>query len=392
MFSEVRNERETPQMNPTFTQDEILRYSRQLIMPQVGLEGQKKLKASSVLIIGAGGLGSPVALYLAAAGIGRIGLVDDDAVEISNLQRQVLHDTVHEGQPKVVCGRERLLAINPTIEVDAILDNFNSRSAQSIAEGYDILVDCSDNFSTRYLVNDLCVLTKRPDVYGAVYRFEGHVSVFDARYGACYRCAFPSAPPVELSPGCDETGVFGVLPGVIGTIQAAEVIKLVLNIGQPLYGKLLVYDALSVSFQTIKISKQKSCKVCREYSQTNNLEFFDKFCPDEMLSLAAEESISAAVLKERLSGANPPLLVDVRNQVELQLSSIPGAYHIPLEKLSDGLKEIDKNKEIVFFCRNGKRSARAVMRLKDRGFTNVKNLAGGINAWVSEFDPQQFRY
>lgn len=379
-------------MDPTFTQDEIFRYSRHLIMPQVGLEGQKKLKNSSVLIVGAGGLGSPVALYLAAAGIGRIGLVDDDAVEISNLQRQILHDTPHEGQPKVISGRERLLAINPNIEVDAILDNFNNRSAQSIAEGYDILVDCSDNFSTRYLVNDLCVLTQRPDVYGAVYRFEGQVSVFDARYGACYRCAFPSAPPAELSPGCDETGVFGILPGVIGTLQAAEVIKLVLNIGQPLYGKMLVYDALSVSFQTIKISKQANCGVCGTHPKINNLISSERFCPDETLTLALQEIITASALKEQMAGINPPLLVDIRNQVELQISSIPGARHIPLEKLPEGLKTVKKNREIVLFCRNGKKSARAVLRLKSNGFTKVKSLAGGINAWVNEFEPKQYRY
>lgn len=379
-------------MTPQFTQDEFFRYSRHLIMPQVGLEGQKKLKGTSVLIIGAGGLGSPVALYLAAAGIGRIGLVDDDAVEISNLQRQILHDTPHEGQPKVASGQERLLALNPTIQVEAILDCFNARSAQKIAEGYDILVDCSDNFATRYLVNDLCVLTHRADVYGAVYRFEGQVSVFDARFGACYRCAFPEPPPAEFSPGCDETGILGVLPGVIGTLQAAEVIKLALNIGQPLFGRLLVYDALSVTFQTIKAAKRDTCKVCGEHPIVTTLESSDQICPDNALSLAPEELISPVNLKERLSGDNPPLLVDVRNLVEQQISVIPSAIHLPPEKLVEGLKSIEKNREIVLFCRTGRRSARSVIQLKARGFRRVKSLAGGINSWVDAVDQEQFKY
>jgi sulfur-carrier protein adenylyltransferase/sulfurtransferase len=379
-------------MTSQLTQEEIFRYSRHLIIPQVGLEGQKKLKSASVLIIGAGGLGSPVALYLAAAGVGRIGLVDDDEVEISNLQRQILHDTPHEGQPKVISGQERLLALNPTIRVEAIQNCFNARSAEKIAEGYEILVDCSDNFATRYLVNDLCVLTHRADVYGAVYRFEGQVSVFDARFGACYRCAFPEPPPPELAPGCAETGIFGVLPGVIGTLQATEVIKLVLNIGQPLYGKLLVYDALSVSFQTIKISKQDACKVCGTNPAVTSLESSEQFCGDDTLSLREEELISAKQLKQCMSEEHPPLLVDVRNLVEQQVSVIPGAIHIAMEKLTEELKGVAKNREIILFCRTGTRSARAVMQLKARGFTNVKNLSGGINAWVDGMDQEQFKY
>lgn len=249
-------------MTNEVSQDEIFRYSRNLVLPKVGLEGQKKLKATSVLIIGAGGLCSPVALYLAAIGIGKIGLVDDDVVEVSNLQRQILHDTPHLGQPKVLSGQERLLALNPTIHVEAIQDRFNGQTGEKIAEGYDILVDCSDNFPTRYLINDLCVLTKRPDVYGAVYRFEGELSVFDARFGSCYRCMFPTPPPAEFSPSCAEAGVFGILPGVIGTLQAAEVLKLALNIGQPLYGKLMVYDALSSTFRVLNVPKQSTCRIC----------------------------------------------------------------------------------------------------------------------------------
>ncbi len=379
-------------MTSQLSQDEIFRYSRHLIIPQVGLEGQKTLKSTSVLIIGAGGLGSPVALYLAAAGVGRLGLVDDDVVEISNLQRQILHDTPHEGQPKVNSGKERLLALNPSIQVEAIPDCFNSRSAEKIAEDYDILVDCSDNFATRYLVNDLCVLTHRADVYGAVYRFEGQVSVFDARFGACYRCAFPEPPPPELSPGCAETGIFGVLPGVIGTLQAVEVLKLALKIGQPLYGKLLIYDALSTSFRTIKISRQDTCKVSGKHPLVTSLESSEHLCGDEKLSLTEDEMISVKELKQRMSEANPPLLVDVRNMVEQQVSVIPGALNIPIEQLQEKLRTIEKNREIVLFCRNGRRSSRAVIQLKARGFTIVKSLAGGINAWVSEVDPGQLRY
>jgi adenylyltransferase/sulfurtransferase len=333
-----------------------------------------------------------VALYLAAAGVGRIGLVDDDAVEVSNLQRQILHNTLQEGQPKVNSGKERLLALNPTIRIEAILDCFNNRSAEKIAEGYDILVDCSDNFATRYLVNDLCVLTQRADVYGAVHRFEGQVSVFDARFGACYRCAFPEPPPPEIAPGCAETGIFGVLPGVIGTLQAVEVLKLALNIGQPLYGKIMVYDALSASFQTIKISKQDTCKVCGSNPVVTSLQSSEHFCGDDSLSLTEEEMVYAKDLKQRMTEANPPLLVDVRNQVEQQVSMIPGAINIPMEQLLEKLKTIDKNREIILFCRTGKRSARAVIQLKTRGFTNAKSLAGGINTWVEVIDPGQPRY
>lgn len=374
------------------SQDEIYRYSRHLIIPEVGLEGQKKLKATSVLIIGAGGLGSPVALYLAAAGIGKIGLVDDDVVDVSNLQRQVMHDTPHEGQPKVYSGRERLLAINPSIQVESVLDCFNGKNAEQIAEGYDILVDCSDNFSTRYLINDLCVLTKRPDVYGAIYRFEGQVSVFDARFGPCYRCVFPDPPPPELSPSCSDAGVFGVLPGVIGTLQATEVIKLALHIGQPLYGKLMIYDALASSFQTLQIPKNPQCRVCAPGAVIDELELSGHFCADEIFTLSRKEMISAVELKERLSSANPPLLVDVRNPVEQQVSRIEGARLIPFDQVLEELKDVAHDREIVVFCRNGRRSARALSLLRTQGFTHVQNLTGGINAWVEEVDLKQYKY
>ena len=258
-------------MTGDLSQDELARYSRHLMIPEVGQEGQRKLKAASVLIVGAGGLGSAVALYLAAAGIGRIGLVDDDVVEISNLQRQVLYVTSEYGKAKVESARERLLALNPTIDVKAIRERFTAESAERIAAGYDILVDCADNFGTRYLVNDLCVLTGRPDVYGAVSRFEGQVSVFDARRGPCYRCLFPVPLPPELTPDNSKMGVLGVLPGVIGTLQATEVIKLILNLGQPLIGRMIAFDALTSTFQTLKVAKSATCRACGQHPAINHL-------------------------------------------------------------------------------------------------------------------------
>ena len=375
------------------TQEEVSRYSRHLMIPQVGLEGQKKLKATSVLIVGAGGLGSPVSLYLAAAGIGRIGLVDNDVVDSSNLQRQILHDTPHAGKPKVISGQERLNALNPYVEVETFCECFNEQTAERIASGYDILVDCTDNFSTRYLINDLCVLTQRPDVYGAIFRFEGQVSVFDARYGPCYRCMFPEPPPPEISPSCAEAGVFGILPGVIGTLQATEVIKLALRIGQPLFGSLLVYDALDASFQKLKLMKQPACRVCGKSRVSKHLVETSQFCKDDsLISLSSYETISPQELAARLSQPNPPLLVDVRNPIEQEVSTIQGSTLIPLDQLIENLDQLDKTREIVVFCRTGKRSARALLLLKRNGFTRVRNLSGGINAWVGQIDSSQFQY
>ena len=376
-----------------FSQEELFRYSRHLMIPEVGLEGQRKLKASSVLIIGAGGLGSPVGLYLAAAGVGRIGLVDDDVIEASNLQRQIMHDSLHIGQLKAESGRERLLALNPFVQVDAFDDCFNEKTANEIAAGYDILVDCSDNFSTRYLINDLCVLTSRPDVYGAVYRFEGQVSVLDARYGPCYRCIFPEPPPPELSPSCSEAGVFGVLPGVIGSLQATEVLKLALGIGSPLYGQMMIYDALDASFQTIKMPKQPECMVCGKAPTITSLVDSKRFCADEdLIVLDASEKISPKELVELLDQPNPPVLVDVRTPIEQQVSVIEGAISIPLEQLSSRLAELDSQRETIVFCRTGRRSARAVQVLRNAGFAHVRNLVGGINAWVQQIRPDLFQY
>lgn len=375
------------------SQQEVFRYSRHLLIPEVGLEGQRKLKSTSVLIIGAGGLGSPVALYLAAAGIGHIGLVDDDVVDASNLQRQVMHDTPHLGQPKVESARERLTALNPFIQVDAIYDCFNHQTAEKIAAGYDILVDCTDNFSTRYLINDLCVLTGRPDIYGAIFRFEGQVSVFDARRGPCYRCIFPEPPPPELAPSCSEAGVLGVVPGVIGSLQATEAIKVALGIGTPLYGKLVLYDGLDESFQTLKLPKQPECPVCGQHPEITSLEESGHFCQDEeFIPILDAEKISPLELNTMMKSSTPPVLIDVRTPVEQQVSRIPGAVSIPYEQLGNHLDELDRDQTIVVFCRVGKRSARALKLLREAGFKQVKNLTGGINAWVEQVSPHSFQY
>lgn len=384
-------------MPAELSQEEILRYSRHLLIPEVGLEGQRKLKSAAVLVVGAGGLGSPVALYLAAAGIGRIGLVDYDAVETSNLQRQVIHATSRLGQSKAESARERMLDLNPHIQVDTYLDWFTAESAEEIASGYDILVDCTDNFPTRYLVNDLCALTGRPDVFGSIFRFEGQASVFDASRGPCYRCLFPEPPPPGLAPTCADGGVFGVLPGTIGTIQAAEVIKLVLEIGEPLIGKLLLYDALDMTFQKIKLRKNPRCRLCGPSPEITHLIDYEEFCgvpaDNHALDLLPQQfQMSAMELAARLHSEAPPFLLDVREPVEQQVSQMTGARLIPLGELAVRLDELERQAEIVVFCRTGTRSARAVQLLAAAGFQRVKNLRGGINAWAAEIEPGVLRY
>ncbi len=384
-------------MLPELSQEEILRYSRHLIIPEVGLEGQRRLKAASVLVVGVGGLGSPVALYLAGAGIGRIGLVDYDLVEASNLQRQVIHDSGRVKQFKAESGRERMLALNPHIQVDAIVEPFVVETAKEIAAGYDILVDCSDNFPTRYLVNDLCALSGRPDVYGAVFRFEGQVCVFDATRGPCYRCLFPAPPPPNLAPPSSDGGVFGILPGTIGTMQAAEVIKLVLGIGEPLLGKLVLYDALDVSFQTVRLGKNPRCRLCGSQPEITALvdtEAFSGVQIDHHLldRLPGEFQITPAELAENLSRGAKPVLLDVREPVEQQVSRLEEAVNIPFGFLASRMEELNREDEIVIFCRTGSRSERAVHILASAGFLHVKNLRGGLNAWASEVEPGMLRY
>ena len=379
-------------MLPELSHKEIHRYSRHLLIPDVGLEGQKKLKAASVLIVGTGGLGSPVALYLAAAGVGRIGLVDYDVVDFSNLQRQVIHGESRLGDLKVESARERMLDINPEIQVDVYNEVINSENAFRIAEPYDIIVDGTDNFPTRYLINDLCVLTGKPNVYGSIFRFDGQASVFDAESGPCYRCLFPEPPPPGLVPSCAEGGVLGVLPGTIGSIQATETLKIILGIGETLVGRLLLYDALDLSFQTVKLHKNPECKVCGEHPEITGLIDYEAFCgvpahDHDEGSAGDEWDITASQLSTRLK-ENPGLrLIDVREPHEREISNLEGSELIPLGQFAARLNELDSAEELVIFCKAGTRSTRALEILASAGFKKVKNLKGGINAWAIDVDP-----
>jgi sulfur-carrier protein adenylyltransferase/sulfurtransferase len=379
-------------MLPKLTHSEIHRYSRHLLIPEVGLEGQSKLKAASVLVIGTGGLGSPVALYLAAAGVGRIGLVDYDVVDFSNLQRQVIHGTSKLGELKVESARERMLDLNPDIQVEVYNEPFTSENAFRIAESYDILIDGTDNFPTRYLVNDVCVLLGKANVYGSIFRFDGQASVFDARRGPCYRCLFPEPPPPGLVPSCAEGGVLGVLPGTIGSLQASEALKLILDIGEPLIGKLLLYNALDMSFDFVKLRKNPGCKVCGDNPEITELIDYEAFCgvpghDHEEGSAGAGWDITAGELAERLKKLEPLHLIDVREPHELEISRLEGAQLIPLGQMAAHLSELDSAREIVLFCKSGTRSTRALELLASAGFRKVKNLKGGINAWAREVDP-----
>jgi len=379
-------------MLPYLSHEEILRYSRHLLIPEVGLEGQKKLKAASVLVIGTGGLGSPVALYLAAAGVGRIGLVDYDVVDFSNLQRQVIHGTSGIGVLKVESARQRMLDLNPDIQVDVYNEPFTSENALRIAADYDVIIDGTDNFPTRYLTNDVCVLLGKPNVYGSIFRFDGQVSVFYAKEGPCYRCLFPEPPPPGLVPSCAEGGVLGVLPGTIGTLQATEALKLILGIGEPLIGKLMLYNALDMSFEFVKLRKNPKCKVCSPEPEITELIDYEAFCGvpghDRDEGSAGEGwDISAPDLARRLQQGNHIRLLDVREPHELEISQLPGADLIPLGQLAARLSELDSAQEMVVFCKSGTRSARALELLVSAGFRKAKNLKGGINAWAREVDP-----
>jgi len=378
-------------MYPQLSHEEILRYSRHLLIPEVGLEGQRKLKGSSALVIGTGGLGSPVALYLAAAGVGRIGLVDYDVVDESNLQRQIIHGTSTIGDLKVESARRRMLDVNPGIDVVVYDQPFTSENALRIAADYDVLIDGTDNFPTRYLTNDVCVLLGKPNVYGSIFRFDGQVSVFDAKEGPCYRCLFPEPPPPGLVPSCAEGGVLGVLPGTIGTLQATEALKVLLGIGTPLRGRLLLYNALDMSFDFVKLKKNPRCKICGENPEITELIDYEEFCgvpghDHEAGSAGADWDITASELAERLSQDNIRL-IDVREPHELQISALSGAENIPLGQLASRLSELDSAQEIVLFCKSGTRSTRALELLLGAGFRKVKNLEGGINAWADEVDP-----
>jgi len=378
-------------MLPELSHEEILRYSRHLLIPEVGLDGQRKLKNSSVLVIGTGGLGSPVALYLAAAGVGRIGLVDYDVVDATNLQRQVIHGASTVGRLKVESARAKMLDLNSDIQVDVYNEPFTSANAMRIAKDYDVLIDGTDNFPTRYLSNDVAVFLGKPNVYGSIFRFDGQVSVFDARRGPCYRCLFPEPPPPGLVPTCAEGGVLGVLPGTVGTLQATEALKLLLGVGDPLIGKLLLYNALDMSFDFVTLKKNPKCRVCGPNADIHELIDYEEFCgvpghDHEDGSAGADWDIEAPKLAAALSLDPSLLLLDVREPHELQISALPRALNIPLGQLASRLSELDSAREMVVFCKAGTRSARALELLVSAGFKKVKNLKGGINAWAREVD------
>lgn len=379
-------------MNSDLTHSEILRYSRHLLIPEVGLEGQRKLKAASILVIGTGGLGSPVALYLAAAGVGCIGLVDYDVVDFSNLQRQVIHGTSTLGTLKVDSARQKMLDLNPDIRVEVYNKPFTSENAMIIAQDYDVIIDGTDNFPTRYLTNDVCVLLGKPNVYGSIFRFDGQASVFDATRGPCYRCLFPEPPPPGLVPSCAEGGVLGILPGTIGTIQATEALKLILGIGESLIGKLLLYNALDMSFEYVKLRKNPKCKICGPDPEITKLIDYEEFCgvpghDHEEGSAGEGWDIEAVELSERIRQGADIRLVDVREPHELEISRLESAQLIPLGQLAARLSELDSAQEVVLFCKAGTRSARALELLASAGFRKVKNLKGGINSWARDVDP-----
>jgi molybdopterin/thiamine biosynthesis adenylyltransferase/rhodanese-related sulfurtransferase len=374
--------------------EEIARYSRHLIMPEVALEGQKKLKQARVLTVGAGGLGSPLALYLAAAGVGTLGIVDFDIVDQSNLQRQIIHGTSDLGRPKMESAREKVEDINPNVKVEAFEEALTSENALEIFEDFDVIVDGTDNFPTRYLVNDACVLLGKPNVYGSIFRFEGQASVFYANEGPCYRCLYPEPPPPGLVPSCAEGGVLGILPGAIGTIQATETVKLLLGIGEPLIGRLLLYDALGMRFREMKLRKDPNCPVCGENPTVTELIDYQEFCgiPQANGKEEADEvpEITVGELKEKLDNGGVSIL-DVREPHEYEVANI-GARLIPLGELPERLVELDRDETLAVHCKTGGRSARAVKLLRDAGFQNAYNLKGGITAWSEEIDPSVPRY
>ncbi|MDQ5810011.1 MAG: molybdopterin-synthase adenylyltransferase MoeB, partial [Actinomycetota bacterium] len=375
--------------------EEIARYSRHLIMPEVALDGQKKLKKARVLTIGAGGLGSPLAMYLAAAGIGTIGIVDFDVVDESNLQRQIIHGTSDLGRPKMESARDRIQDINPNVKVEAFEEALTSENALEIFEDFDVIVDGTDNFPTRYLVNDASVLTGKPNVYGSIFRFEGQASVFYAEEGPCYRCLYPEPPPPGLVPSCAEGGVLGILPGAIGTIQATETVKLILGIGEPLIGRLLLYDALSMRFREMKLRKDPGCPVCGENPTVTELIDYQEFCGIPQANARAQTGevpeITVGELKEKLDNGEDVFVLDVREPHEYEVANI-GARLIPLGELPERLVELNQNGNLAVHCKTGGRSARAVKLMQEAGFQNVYNVKGGITAWSEEIDPSVPKY
>jgi sulfur-carrier protein adenylyltransferase/sulfurtransferase len=391
----------SPSQLPELTRDELSRYARHLILPEVGVEGQQKLKAARVLCVGAGGLGSPLALYLAAAGVGTLGLVDFDVVDASNLQRQILHSTRDVGRMKLDSAEERLAALNPAVHVVKHETMLSSANALAILKDYDIVADGTDNFPTRYLVNDACVLLSKPNVYGSVFRFEGQASVFATREGPCYRCLYPEPPPPGMVPSCAEGGVLGILPGLIGIIQATEVIKLVLGKGEPLIGRLLLVDALSMRFRELKLKRNPECPVCGAHPTVTALIDYQQFCgiKPEANSESGQQTtlkngipqITVQELKQRRDAGEDLFVLDVREPYEYQIANIGGTL-IPQNEVPQRLAEIDRNREIVVQCRSGGRSQRIAEFLAQQGYPNVKNLAGGILAWADAIDPKITKY
>ncbi len=379
--------------------EEILRYSRHLIMPEVGLSGQKKLKEASVLCIGVGGLGSPLAMYLAAAGVGRIGLVDFDVVDFSNLHRQILHHTDDVGRSKLESAAEKLRAINPEIEIVLHEELFTSANAMAICKDYDVIADGTDNFPTRYLTNDVCVLLGKPNVYASIFRFEGQASVFHAEKGPCYRCLYPEPPPPGMVPSCAEGGVLGILPGIMGTIQATEVIKQILGSGEPLIGRLLLFNALEMRWREVQPMKDPDCPICGENPTIHELIDYEQFCG---ISLGSEEAhaeeleakwvITPSDLNAQLQGADKVVLLDVREPHEWDICHLPEATLIPEGDITARMNELDTADEIVLYCRTGIRSARALNQLRDSGFTKLRNLVGGLHGWADEVDPSIPKY
>lgn len=378
------------------TREEILRYSRHLIMPEVGLKGQEKLKDAKILCVGTGGLGSPLALYLAAAGVGTLGLVDFDVVDASNLHRQIIHGTSDVGKRKVLSAKETIEDINPNVHVVLHETRLDSSNALEVLKDYDVIADGTDNFPTRYLVNDACVLLGKPNAYGSIFRFEGQASVFCHPEGPCYRCLYPEPPPPGLVPSCAEGGVLGILPGVIGLVQATEAIKLALGVGETLVGRLLLYDALSMRFREMRVRKDPKCPACGENRTVTKLIDYEQFCgiPDheEQQRLSAEFEVSPTELKQMLDDGDEVFLLDVRNPDEYAICRIDGARLIPLPQLLEGMHELDSARQIVVHCHTGVRSAQAVNFLRRVGFTRVRNLAGGIDAWAEDVDPSLPRY
>ncbi len=377
------------------SQEEMRRYGRHLIMPEVGLEGQKKLKAGKVLVIGTGGLGSPLSLYLAAAGVGRLGLVDFDQVDASNLQRQVLYSVRDVGRPKLEAAKDRILELNPNVKVDSYETRLTSENAMDIIKEYDVVVDGTDNFPTRYLVNDACVLLGKPNVYGSIFRFEGQISVFDASRGPCYRCLYPEPPPPGLVPSCAEGGVLGILPGVVGTLQATETIKILLGKGDSLVGRLLLFDALQMQFTELKLQKNPNCPVCGKNPTVKSLIDYEEFCGvgrGGKSTITEENEITVQELKHLFDSGAQVNLIDVREPHEYEICHIKGSKLVPVSQIPLRVNEFNLTDEYIFQCHTGGRSGWAVNFLRQLGFKKVKNLTGGIEAWAADIDPSMPRY